>query len=293
MVKSELATIKSQLEGVLPQLERSTLAAVAELEGKAKGIDVKLTASIESLEKRDKEVSDKLKATFAQIDSQIESVQLQGSTVQSIQEGVHGVVVKQQHDMEKMRVDVERYLTEVTETIASRVNDQSHGGQPFQPRGGEGPRLNDARKSEVADLTDGMTKAAFVLWRENLDLHLEEFNEFGPGINDVLKKVRLHTERILQRDDIQQIYAELKRVSRVPTYLIGGCDRANRELYKFLHKKLTVKLKAASVMTCKSGEGFELYRMINKRLDPNNQISEHTIFADIRRLAFMKCKNLE
>ena len=145
VVKSELATIKSQLEGVLPQLERSTLAAVAELEGKAKGIDSKLTSSIESLEKRDKEVSDKLKATFAQIDSQIESVQLQGSTVQSIQEGVHGVVVKQQQDMEKMRVDVERYLIEVTETIASRAAPQSQGGQPFQPRGDGGPRLNDAR----------------------------------------------------------------------------------------------------------------------------------------------------
>ena len=43
VVKSELATIKSQLEGVLPQLERSTLAAVADFEGKAKGIDSKLT----------------------------------------------------------------------------------------------------------------------------------------------------------------------------------------------------------------------------------------------------------
>jgi hypothetical protein len=46
-------------------------------------------------------------------------------------------------------------------------------------------------------------------------------------------------------------------------------------------------------MTCQSGEGFELYRMLNKRLDPNNQISESTILADIRRLAFMKCKNLD
>ena len=46
-------------------------------------------------------------------------------------------------------------------------------------------------------------------------------------------------------------------------------------------------------MTCQPGEGFELYRTINKRLDPKNQISENTILADIRRLAFMKCKNLD
>ena len=36
-----------------------------------------------------------------------------------------------------------------------------------------------------------------------------------------------------------------------------------------------------------------MYKMINKRLDPNHAISEHTILADVRRLAFMKCKNLE
>ena len=36
------------------------------------------------------------------------------------------------------------------------------------------------------------------------------------------------------------------------------------------------------------GMGFELYRILNKKLDPNNSISEHTILADIRRLAFAK-----
>jgi hypothetical protein len=135
----------------------------------------------------------------------------------------------------------------------------------------------------VADLSDGMTKAAFVLWRENLDLHLEEFIEFGPGISDILKKVRLHSGGVLQRQDVRDIFLGLKAASSAPSYLaFFDVDRAKRELYKFLHKKLTVKLKAASVMTCQQGEGFELYRMINKRLDPNNQISEHTILADIR-----------
>ena len=61
----------------------------------------------------------------------------------------------------------------------------------------------------------------------------------------------------------------------------------------FCNIKLTFKLKAASVMTCSAGKGYELYKMINKRLDPNNAISEHAILADVRRLAFMKGKNLE
>ena len=68
--------------------------------------------------------------------------------------------------------------------------------------------------------------------------------------------------------------------------------KADRELYKFLHRRLTVKLKAASIMTCQPGQGFELYRMINSKLDPCTSISEHTILADVRRLAFMKCKDL-
>jgi len=67
---------------------------------------------------------------------------------------------------------------------------------------------------------------------------------------------------------------------------------ADRELYKFLHTKLTVKLKATSVLTCQPGMGFELYRILKKKLDPNNLISEHTILADIRRLAFAKAANL-
>ena len=69
-------------------------------------------------------------------------------------------------------------------------------------------------------------------------------------------------------------------------------NRADRELYKLLHTKLTVKLKATSVLTCQAGMGFELYRIIKKKLDPNNSISEHTILADIRRLAFANAKDL-
>lgn len=59
-----------------------------------------------------------------------------------------------------------------------------------------------------------------------------------------------------------------------------------------MHTTLTVTLKATSVLTCQPGMGFELYRILNKKLDPNNSISEHTILADIRRLAFAKAKDL-
>ena len=53
-----------------------------------------------------------------------------------------------------------------------------------------------------------------------------------------------------------------------------------------------MKLKAAAVMTCKPGNGFELYRVVNKRMDPTNDVSRHTILTDVRRIAFMKAKDL-
>ena len=34
----------------------------------------------------------------------------------------------------------------------------------------EGPKLNYARKAEFADLTDNMSKASFVLWRDIFEL---------------------------------------------------------------------------------------------------------------------------
>ena len=68
-------------------------------------------------------MSAKLKLNFDQIDAQMESVPLQAATVNSMQEGIHGVVVKRQHDMEKIRLDVEMYVATAIATIASTQPD--------------------------------------------------------------------------------------------------------------------------------------------------------------------------
>ena len=85
---------------------------------------------------------------------------------------------------------------------------------------------------------------------------------------------------------------EGRQVGNMHVLLRWDTGRADRELYKFLHTKLTVKLNDTSVLTCQSCMGFELYGIINKQLDPNNSISKHTILADIRRLAFPTAKDL-
>ena len=156
-VKTELEVIKSQVEGVLPQLERAAQTSLSDLEKRAGAAHEGLTTSIGALESRDREISDKLKDTFQTIDTQLKAVQLQASTVTSMQEGIHSVVVKQQQEMERVRLDVERYVANAIATITSNTqSSQSPVEQQGQgQRGGDGGRgqLNDPRKCEVDPLT--------------------------------------------------------------------------------------------------------------------------------------------
>ena len=186
--------------------------------------------------------------TSKKIDSQLEAVSLQAATVQSMQDGIHGVVAEQQQDMVGVKVDVERYVANAIATITSNTHaSQGHGEQQGQgQRGGDGGRgqLNDPRKCEVDPLTDNMSKAAFCLWRDNLDLYLEEFPDFGMGANIFLKKVRLHpaSQKVTvdaQRDFMTETKADGLRLEiiiswRAWTYIrlivsytvvsIGGCQ---------------------------------------------------------------------
>ena len=80
-----------------------------------------------------------------------------------------------------MKVDVGNFVRRSLEGIREAA-------EPSRASSGPGPRdskLNDPKKSEVDVLTDDLSKAKFVLWRDNLDLHLEEFPDFRPGIDGV------------------------------------------------------------------------------------------------------------
>ena len=82
-----------------------------------------------------------------------------------------------------------------------------------------------------------MSKAAFVLWRDNLDLHLEGFNDFGMSTPEVLKFVRLHT-CIIDRAAMQEFYQEAMSTGRAAGnnhILLRRQMGMDRELYKFLY----------------------------------------------------------
>ena len=79
-----------------------------------------LSKSIGDLEKRDRETSDKLNSTFAKIDSRLEAAQLQAATVESMQPAIHGVVAKQ-HDMDRVRVDVQSFVDNALSNMESNT----------------------------------------------------------------------------------------------------------------------------------------------------------------------------
>ena len=98
-LKTELETIRAQLNEAMPKLQEGVNKGISDLETGASAANATVASSVTSLEKRDREISDKLNDTFQKIDSQIESISLSASTVQSMQDGIHSVVAKQSQDM--------------------------------------------------------------------------------------------------------------------------------------------------------------------------------------------------
>ena len=216
-LKSELEVLKAKLNEAMPQLQEGVRKGLSDLESRAEAANVRVATSVTSLEKRDHEISEKLKESFSSIDSQIESVSLQSASVVSMQSGIHDVVAKQQRDMDGMKGDIERYLANAMATLTTAVqSNQSHADQQGQasfggpPREREAPQLNDPKKNDVDMLTDSMSKASFVLWRDNLDLHLEGCNDFGMGTSEMLKLVRLHP-RIVDRVTMNDFNTKVRR----------------------------------------------------------------------------------
>ena len=281
-IAAEIVTTVAQLNSQIPESKRAQSAA---------------DEALQQLSKRDKEVSDKLKQSFLDVEAQLVEMRVQSEATASAQRDVHTVVARQKADLDGVRLEVGRYVQETLASVQTQAASGGDGGKGGggPPREREAPQLNDPKKNEVDVLSDSMSKASFVLWRDNLDLHLEGCNDFGMGTGEMLKRVRLHP-RIIDRTVMNDFNTAVRQEGQMTGNMLmltrWDTSRADRELYKFLHTKLTVGLKATSVLTCQSGMGFELYRIINKKLDPNNSISEHTILADFRRLALAKAKDL-
>ena len=159
LLKTALAEVKSEVETVTAQLDQS-FPELVKLLAQAKAASQTLASSVSGLETRDREISEKLNVTFAKIDAQIESVQLQASAVENTGQ-----------DMLKLRNDVQSYVSGAFASLQQK--NQDGGGAPHEARETPGSKLNTPSKSEVSELSDRLTRAQFVLWRDNLDLHLE------------------------------------------------------------------------------------------------------------------------
>jgi hypothetical protein len=258
-IASELVTIRDQLNEQIPESKRAQSAA---------------TETLEQLAKRDKEVSDKLKESFTQLETQSSEMRIQSEATRAAQDDIHTVVARQKADLDGVRAEVGTYVRETLASIHEGVAGGGKGGSdsaPHAPRERDAPQLNDPKQNKVEDLTDSMRKAAFVLWRDDLDLHLEGCNEFGMGTPEMLKYVRLHS-RIIDRAAMTTFYGNVMDTGRAAgnnhILLRWNMGAADRELYKFLHTKLTVQLKATSVLTCQPGLGVRAVQDFEQEARP-------------------------
>ena len=93
----------------------------------------------------------------------------------------------QEQDLVDAKVEIEKGVLAAVSRVEQFAQQHSGGTGPQEQRvygeDRDGPKLNDACKNEVSELTDSMSKAAFVIWIYKMDLFLEEFSDFGIGTN--------------------------------------------------------------------------------------------------------------
>ena len=63
-LKTELETIRAQLNEALPKLQEGVSKGISDLEARASAANATVASSVTGLEKRDREISDKLNETF-------------------------------------------------------------------------------------------------------------------------------------------------------------------------------------------------------------------------------------
>ena len=69
--------------------------------------------------------------------------------------------------------------------------------------------MNGLKKNQVDVLAVDISKAKFVLGRDHVDLHVEEFLDFGAGIDGVLRRVRLQ-QSLIKPEDIAKYVEQVK-----------------------------------------------------------------------------------
>ena len=143
--KSDFEVTRQELKVITAQLDQS-FPEFVKLIAQADEVQKTLAKSIGDLEVRGREASAKLTETFAKIDTQLEAVQLQAATVEGMQQGIHGVVVKQQQDMEKVKVDVQIFVAKAMSGMEATARQQRIPSEQFGQRKRESPKLNDAQE---------------------------------------------------------------------------------------------------------------------------------------------------
>ena len=86
-------------------------------------------------------------------------------------------------EIERLTQSVKGFLQEEMRKIGAGGGGAQSGSQDHRSQ------LNSPKETAVEAIPEGISNGAFQLWRDNLDLHLEGFKEFGAGVSGLLRQV--------------------------------------------------------------------------------------------------------
>ena len=228
---------------------QSRLIAVEQLaqEMRKSGQEVvdKIVQENQKLDQKDAKLSQKLTAEFARLDQGVESHKTQSDflkeTVQRMQLEMAQLQAKQIETFHQTaaaaRVEIERLTSEVKAYVS---NEMARAGSTGGGARSSQVKLNNPKETTVEVISENMTKANFQLWRSNLDLHLENFEEFGAGIGIFLRLVRLGAPMPRGKQDKKHLVEEYIESVNFESVEGGGeqmyqswwdLELASRELY--------------------------------------------------------------
>ena len=139
-----------------------------------------------------KEGFDKVQAELVKWEDLMRKLDNAQTSAAAEQDKIKNFILEQQQAIEKSSAEATNEAARLNSEVGDfvRASLSSAGTQQGGPGGGGSrKKLDEPRDSKIDPIADGISKAAFILYRENLELHLKEFAEFGPGIGPLLNHV--------------------------------------------------------------------------------------------------------
>ena len=186
-------------------------------------------------------------------------------------------------------IEIQRQVQSLVDrTLQGNEGTHSGGSSGGQPRDRQ---IFDPREYKIESLSASPTLAAFKKWRADVEIYIDTIGPSWKGIKNVLQQVR-HSSAVL----VPTAASMLESVNRAKAISKGlVIDDVTMEwsekagaLYKLLLPKLNIDL-STEYRNAASENGFELWRLINRKMDPPRADLDFHLINGIQRLARSNC----